>query len=77
MPRIVSVKANNAYMLEIQLDNGHKIIYDMKPRLRTVRFCELTDLNRFQDVQIENENTLVWDSFCQITIDEIINMIER
>lgn len=77
MPRIVSVKANDAYMLEIQLDNGHKIIYDMKPRLRTVRFCELTDLNRFQDVQIENENTLVWDSFCQITIDEIINSIER
>ncbi|MEA5040294.1 MAG: DUF2442 domain-containing protein [Clostridiaceae bacterium] len=77
MPRIVSVKANDAYMLEIQLDNGHKIIYDMKPRLRTVRFCELTDLNRFQDVQIENENTLVWDSFCQITIDEIINKIER
>ena len=77
MPRIVSVKAKDAYMLEIQLDNGHKIIYDMKPRLRTVRFCELTDLNRFQDVQIENENTLVWDSFCQITIDEIINSIER
>lgn len=77
MPRIVSVKANAAYMLEIQLDNGHQIIYDMKPRLRTVRFCKLTDLNRFQDVQIENENTLVWDSFCQITIDEIINSIER
>ncbi|MGE4277697.1 MAG: DUF2442 domain-containing protein [Lawsonibacter sp.] len=77
MPRIVSVKADDDYMLEIQLDNSHKIIYDMKPRLQSVRFCELSDLDRFKAFHIENSNTIVWDSLCQITIDEIINNIER
>lgn len=77
MPRIVSVKADDDYLLEIQLDNSHKIIYDMKPRLQSVRFCELSDLDRFKGVRIDHGNTLVWDSLCQITIDEIINNIER
>ena len=77
MPRIVNAKACNDYMLEIQLDNGHKIIYDMKPRLQAVRFCKLNELNRFKDFKIENRNTLIWDSLCQITIDEIMNNVER
>lgn len=77
MSRIVNVKANDDYTLEIKLDNSHKIIYDMKPRLQAVRFCKLTDLNRFKDFHIENGNTLIWDSLCQITIDEIFDNVER
>jgi len=65
------------YILIIELDNKHKIIYDMKPRLKAVRFSTLTDIGRFKSVKIENGNTLIWDSLCQITIDEIINIIER
>lgn len=77
MPRIVSVKAHDDYKLDIQLDNSHKIIYDMKPRLKAVRFCKLSDPELFRSFHVENGNTLIWDSLCQITIDEIINNIER
>ncbi|AOT71977.1 DUF2442 domain-containing protein [Geosporobacter ferrireducens] len=77
MSNIVSVKPNDDYTLLIELDNRHKIIYDMRPRLQAARFCGLADLNRFKEVKVEHEKTLVWDNLCQITIDEIINMIER
>lgn len=77
MPKIVNVVPNDDYTLEIQLNNQHKIIYDMKPRLQAVRFCGLADINKFKAVTVENGNTLVWDSLCQITIDEIISIIER
>lgn len=77
MPKIVSVVPKNDYTLLIELNNQHKIIYNMRPRLQTSRFCGLTDLSRFKAVRVEHENTLVWDNLCQITIDEIINMIER
>ncbi|MGE4485299.1 MAG: DUF2442 domain-containing protein [Oscillospiraceae bacterium] len=77
MPKIIGAAATEEYTLEIELDNHHKIIYDMKPRLQAVRFCKLTDLGRFKDLHIKNSNTLVWDSLCQISIDEIINLIER
>lgn len=77
MPKIMHATANGDYTLAIELDNSHKIIYDMKPRLQTVRFCKLSDPNCFKDLHIENGNTLVWDSLCQLTIDEIISNIER
>ncbi len=77
MPRIVKVTPKDNHTLLIELNNRHKIIYDMKSRLQTSRFCGLEDLTRFKAVQVENKNTLVWDGLCEITIDEILNMLER
>lgn len=77
MTKIACVVPNDDHTLMIELANRHKIIYDMKPRLQALRFCGLCDLSRFKAVRVEHENTLVWDSLCQITIDEIFNMIER
>ena len=77
MPQIVSAAANDDHTLLIELDNHHKIIYDLKPRLQALRFSGLRDLGRFKAVRVEHGNTLVWDSVCEITIDEIINLIER
>lgn len=77
MSKIIKVTPNDDYTLAITLNNHHQIIYDMSPRLQALRFSGLADLDRFKSVRVEHENTLVWDSLCQITIDEIINMIER
>ena len=77
MPKIANVIPRDDYTLIIELNNAHKIIFDMRSRLKAVRFCALADLNKFKSVRIENGNNLVWDSLCEITIDEIINLIER
>lgn len=77
MPKIMYATASDDYTLAIELDNSHKIIYDMKPRLQAVRFCKLSEPRCFKDLHIENGNTLVWDSLCQLTIDEILSNIER
>jgi len=77
MPKIINVVPNDDYTLLIELNNMHKIVYDMRPRLQSLRFCELQDLSKFKAVEVEYDNTLVWDSLCQITIDEIINTLER
>ncbi|KUO62713.1 MAG: hypothetical protein APF84_03430 [Gracilibacter sp. BRH_c7a] len=77
MSKITNIIPKDDYTLLIELDNAHKIIMDMKPRLESVRFCKLADLDMFKSVKIENGNNLIWDSLCQITIDEIINLIER
>jgi len=77
LPKIINVIPKDDYTLLIELDNQHKIIYDMKPRLQAVRFCELSDIDMFKAIKIKNGNTIVWNSLCQITIDEIISAIER
>jgi len=77
MPKVVRVIPNDDHTLLIELNNQHKIIYDMRSRLQSLRFSGLRDLNMFKRVRVEYENTLVWDSLCEITIDEILNRIER
>lgn len=77
MSRIVKVIPCEDHTLEIELDNHHKIIYDMKPRLGAVRFCELANIDKFKTIRIKNGDTLIWDSLCQITISEIISLVER
>ncbi len=77
MAKIRNVVANDDYTLLIGLKNNHKLIYDLKPRLQALRFAALVDMDRFKAVRVEHENTLVWDEYCQITIDEILNMMDR
>jgi hypothetical protein len=74
---MISVIPNCDYTLSIELGNHHKIIYDLKPRLQAIRFGELEDFEKFKAVRIENDNTLVWNEQCQITIDEIISTIKQ
>jgi len=77
MPNIVNVVTHPDHTLTVELSNHHKIVYDMRPRLQSIRFCALADMELFQTVKVEHHNTLVWDNGCQITIDEIISMVER
>ncbi|MEL7655836.1 MAG: GNAT family acetyltransferase, partial [Bacillota bacterium] len=60
MAKIVNVAAEDDYTLVLQLDNQEKIVYDMKPRLHAIRFCELADIEKFKTVGIENGNTVLW-----------------
>lgn len=77
MARIIKVVPHDDHTLTLELSNNHRIIYDMRPRLQTTRFCKLADIEKFLAVRVEHENTLVWNNLCQITIDEIISMVER
>jgi hypothetical protein len=77
LARIVSVIPNDDHTLLIELDNHHRIIYDMRPKLQTVRFSRLRNLARFKAVRVEHANTLVWNSICRLTIDEIVDMLDR
>lgn len=77
MAKITAVTANDDHTLLIELSNDHKVFYDMRSRLEAVRFAGLMDINRFKAVKVEYENTLVWDNLCEISIDEIFNMLER
>ncbi|MBS7525360.1 DUF2442 domain-containing protein [Fusibacter paucivorans] len=77
MTKIIELMPKDDFTLYIELSNHHKIIYDIKPRLHTIRFMMLRDLELFRKARIENGNTVVWDAQCQLTIDEIMTQIKR
>lgn len=77
MLKIIRVVPNDDYILLIELSNSHTINFNLKPRLKGVRFCSLCDKEKFKEARVENNNTIVWDSLCQITLDEIISQVLR
>lgn len=70
--KIVNVVANDDYTLLLELSNHDQVVYDMKPRLGSVRFCHLIDLQDFRAVSVDYGHTLVWSGLCQLTIEEIM-----
>lgn len=72
MSKIVDVRPKDDHAIEILLDNNHKIIYSMKNRLNSIRFCDLRVLDIFKDVHVENGDTVIWNSFCELSLSEIL-----
>ena len=77
MSKIKRAIPNDDYTLLVELDNNHKVIIDLKPRLEAIRFNALRNRDKFKQISVENGNTIVWDKLCQMTIDEIISSLYR
>jgi hypothetical protein len=52
MVKIINAVPNDNHTLTIELSNNHRIIYDLRPRLQSTRFCGLADLKKFQDTVV-------------------------
>lgn len=76
MSRIIDVIAKKNYILEIHLDNNHTIVCDMSNRLKGIRFSGLKDVKRFNSFQICNGTTVRWSDNCELSIDELLTMLE-
>ena len=77
MARIVGVVTRNDHTIEIILDNQHRITYDMKSRLNTLRFRDLEELETFKKVHVKEGDTLVWNHFCEMSLSEILYSLAK
>lgn len=76
MNKILEVVTNNDYILEVRLTNNHVILCDMKARLTGIRFNHLKDETKFRSFEISNGNTIKWSNNCELSLDEILMMLE-
>ena len=58
-PRVKTVKAGDAYQLELVFTNGETRVYDCRPLLEFGVFQELKDLNYFRQARAAL-GTVVW-----------------
>lgn len=59
------------YLVEIYLTNGHRIVYDLFPRLNTARFYHM-DEALFKKGQLVNGNMIHWDDSTELSLEEIL-----
>lgn len=60
------------FQLDILLSDGTRLIYDMRPKLETARFCDLADKQLFLGGKVINAQQVSWDNGAEIFLDEIL-----
>lgn len=69
--KIVHVICGEDYQVELLLESGRRLIYDLKPKLMTARFLELSDIEVFRTGYSPNGRCICWSTGAELSLDEI------
>jgi len=53
--RILKVTPNDDYTLLVEFEQGNKILFNMKPMLKSLPYQSLNDLDRFRSITLEKK----------------------
>lgn len=70
--KMIEVAFDREFHINIVLDNGEKIIYNMRPKLITARFQELSDYKVFLEGAIKGGKAIYWSTGAELSLDEIL-----
>lgn len=59
MSRIISVIPNDDYTLQVEFENGSKILFNMQVLVKTIPYARLQELEYFKRVEFD-EKALFW-----------------
>jgi hypothetical protein len=59
MSKILKVTPNDDYSLLVEFEQGNKILFNMKPMLKSMPYRSLNDLNHFKNITLE-EKAIRW-----------------
>lgn len=70
--KIIGVTFDQEFHINIALDNGEEIIYNMRPKLITARFQELSDNKVFLEGALKGGKAICWSTGAELSLDEIL-----
>lgn len=70
--KIRDVSFEKDYKIEVLLNNGHKVIYNMKPKLETARFLELRNMGLYKKGIVKKGKSIYWNVNTELTLAEIM-----
>ena len=73
MVKIQSVDFLENFQLKIELTNGTSRIYDMNPKLKTVRFYDLRNPEMFSKGVLKSGQVICWTDGTELSLDEILS----
>ncbi len=76
MVKIVRVIPKEDYCVEVALDNGSKVVLDLKSRLKTARFGMLADEEFFRRVTTDGI-CVSWEGKIEISISEVFQLAQK
>lgn len=77
MSKIHSVLLTEDYKIAVELENGSSFVYNLGPKLQTVRFAALTDKEYFQKGRLVGEDCIQWSDSLMIYTYEMLDGMKR
>lgn len=74
---IEQVKFSEDFLMDIQLSNQHRIIYDLKSVLNTLRFRDLNNKKLFQSGVLVKQRIIRWNETIELSMEEILYMVNK
>lgn len=74
--QIIEVIPREDYCIEVALDNGSRIILNLKNRLETLRFGMLTNKELFYSVTTDG-SYIRWGNEIEISINEVFQFAQK
>lgn len=75
MTKIQKVDFLEDFRLRIELEDGTDYIYDMNPKLKTVRFYDLRNREMFLSGLLKGGQVICWADGTELSLDEILSSI--
>lgn len=69
---ILEVKFLANFKVDLYLSNGHRIIYNLEPKLVTARFKDIEQWDSFIQGRIKRGNIIWWNENTELTLGEIM-----
>lgn len=73
MLKIVNVSFLDRYQISMLMNNGQTYMFDMRPKLDTVRFYDLNNWDIFSNGYVKNNQIICWNNGSEIHIDELLS----
>lgn len=70
--RMEEVSFEDGYQLNILLSNGHRIIYNLRPKLCTARFHDISDRRIYEKGKLVNGKVIRWNDNTELSLGEIM-----
>ncbi len=77
MGKMRSVQLLAGYKIAVELENGSSFVYNLKPRLSTIRFAPLADREFFQSGRLVEGDCIRWSDSLMLYSHEMLDGMKR
>jgi len=77
MSKMRSVRLTEDYKIAVELENGSSFVYNLEPKLQTVRFAALSDKEYFQKGRLVGEDCIRWSDSLMLYAYEMLDSMKR
>ncbi|KUO51154.1 MAG: hypothetical protein APF76_16825 [Desulfitibacter sp. BRH_c19] len=77
MNKIRSIQLLDDHKIAVELENGSSFVYNLKPRLQSIRFAALEDIEFFKQGRLVDNEYVWWSDSLMLYTYEMLDAMKK